>query len=201
MNTRVGALILDFGEVLTRSQPAQILERMASLTGWPVERFLTGYWQHRAAYDGGLAAADYWSRVVEDGDLSDGLLSELVELDIRSWLGYRDTVWELAAEFRARGHQVAMLSNGVPEIIGRVRTERRLEAWFDVVIVSCEVGLCKPDPEIYRLCLERLGVPAAAALFVDDRVENLRAAGGIGLQTLHFRGDESVPVLRQALGL
>ena len=94
-----------------------------------------------------------------------------------------------------------MLSNGVREIIGRVRAGRRLEDWFDVVIVSCEVGCCKPDPAIYQLCLEQLGEPAAQTLFVDDRAENLQAAESIGLQTLQFTGDESVRLLRRLLGL
>ena len=92
-----------------------------------------------------------------------------------------------------------MLSNGVPEIIGRVRAERRLQDWFDVVVVSCEVGSCKPDPSIYQLCLDRLGEPAAQTLFVDDRAENLQAAESVGLQTLQFTGDESVPLLRKLL--
>jgi HAD superfamily hydrolase (TIGR01509 family) len=76
-----------------------------------------------------------------------------------------------------------------------------LDRWFDVVVVSCEVGSCKPGPEIYRVCVERLGVAPDVTLFVDDRIENLQAASRIGLQTLHFTGDASVPKLREALGL
>jgi putative hydrolase of the HAD superfamily len=89
----------------------------------------------------------------------------------------------------------------VVEIVGRLRSERRLERWFDVVVASCEVGRCKPDPEIYRICLERLGLTADATLFVDDRMENLQAARDIGLQTQHFLGDSSVSDLRRALAL
>jgi putative hydrolase of the HAD superfamily len=42
-------------------------------------------------------------------------------------------------------------------------------------------------------------VDAARALFVDDRIENVEAAAGVGLRTLHFTGDESVGVLRELL--
>ncbi len=94
-----------------------------------------------------------------------------------------------------------MLSNGVMEIVDRLRSERRLERWFDVVVASCEVGCCKPDPEIYRICLERLGLAADVTLFVDDRLENIQAARDIGLQTHHFLGDSSVSDLRRALAL
>ena len=87
------------------------------------------------------------------------------------------------------------------EIVDRLRSERRLDQWFDVVVASCEVGSCKPAPEIYRICLERLGVSADAALFVDDRLENIQAARDLGLHALHFLGDASVTDLRRALAL
>jgi putative hydrolase of the HAD superfamily len=196
------ALILDFGEVLTKSQPQAVVERMASLARLPLDQFLARYWQHRAAYDGGIAATEFWRRVLDgSGELREAVVSELIEQDARSWRDYREEVWDIAASFRARGNRTAMLSNGVPEVMSSVRAERSLDTWFDVVIVSCEVGMCKPDPGIYRTCLERLEVPAAHALFVDDRIENLRGAEFVGLQTFHFTGEGSAGRLRGALGL
>lgn len=198
----IRGLILDFGEVLTRAQPAVVVERMPKLARLPLEAFLSRYWQHRRAYDGGLPAADYWQRILEGvPGLPATIVADLIEADFQSWSDYRPDVWQIAQAFRARGGRTAMLSNGVPEIISRVRAQRALDAWFDVVIVSCEVGCCKPDPAIYEICIERLGVPAVASLFVDDRVENLEAAEAAGLRTLHFTGDDSVPLLRGALGL
>jgi HAD superfamily hydrolase (TIGR01509 family) len=82
----------------------------------------------------------------------------------------------------------------------KVRATRSLDQYFDVVVVSYEVGCVKPDPAIYRICLERLGVPASSALFTDDRVVNLEAASCMGFQTLHFTGDESVDALRTRIG-
>jgi HAD superfamily hydrolase (TIGR01509 family) len=70
---------------------------------------------------------------------------------------------------------------------------------FDVVVASCEAGVMKPERRIYEICLERLGTPAAATLFVDDREDNLRGAREVGIRTLHFTGDESVPSLRAAI--
>ena len=52
--------------------------------------------------------------------------------------------------------------------------------------------MCKPAPAIYQTCIERLDVPADTTLFVDDRVENLRGAESVGLQTFHFTGDGSI---------
>jgi putative hydrolase of the HAD superfamily len=196
------ALILDFGEVLTRPQSRDSVERLAALVDLSVDDFVARYWRHRPDYDNGLAVGEYWRRVLERSDAPpEPLLRELIAGDAASWTDYRSEVWDAAARYRARGHRTAMLSNGVPEIIGQVRAERRLEDWFDTVIVSCEVGCCKPDPAIYQLCLDRLAEPAAQTLFVDDRAENLEAAESIGLQTLQFTGDDTLPLLRKLLAV
>ncbi len=57
---------------------------------------------------------------------------------------------------------------------------------FDVIIASAEVGLMKPDPGIYRLALERLGVHASEAVFVDDMPANVDAARAVGMHALRF---------------
>jgi putative hydrolase of the HAD superfamily len=196
----VEGLILDFGEVMTRPQPRAALERMATLARLPFDELVSRYWRHRADYDGGLTGEEYWRRVLEES-LSGEVVADLIDADFQSWSDYRSEVWDIAAAFRARGGRTAVLSNGVAEIVDRLRSERQLERWFDVVVASCEVGRCKPDPEIYRICLERLGLAADATLFVDDRMENLQAAREIGLQTQHFLCDASVPELRRALAL
>jgi putative hydrolase of the HAD superfamily len=195
------ALILDFGEVLTHPQPQRFVDRMALLARLPVDQFVARYWRHRPAYDGGMPVGDYWRHVLDGNDVSESVIADLIEEDALSWRDYRTEMWDIAAAFRARGNRTAFLSNGVSEVMARVRAERSLDSWFDVVIVSCEVGVSKPDPAIYRICLERLGVPAAGALFVDDRLENLRGAESVGLRTYHFTGEGSIGGLRSVLRL
>jgi epoxide hydrolase-like predicted phosphatase len=59
---------------------------------------------------------------------------------------------------------------------------------FDLMVISAELGVAKPDPAIYRFTLERLGVPAGAAVFVDDMPRNLEAAAAVGMRTIIFNG-------------
>ena len=198
----VDALILDFGEVLVYPQPEAVLDRMAGLARLPVTEFTQRYWAHRVAYDSGLPATEYWRRVLGvQGDSIGGgtMIEQLIDADCESWTFYREPLWDLTLAYKAGGGPTAMLSNGVPEIMSRVRQERRLQDYFDAVVVSYEVGVTKPDPAIYSACLDRLGIAASRALFVDDRVVNIKAATALGLQTLHFEGDQSVDVLRRLL--
>lgn len=198
------ALILDFGQVLVRPQPAAIVSDMAALAGFGLDEFHRRYWQHRPGYDRGEPAPQYWRRVLEGSAITvpalDQTIGALIEADARSWTDYREELWTLTRQFRARGGRTAFLSNGVPEMMARVRGERRLDDYFDVVLVSYEVGFTKPDPRIYELCLSRLGVPASAALFVDDRPENVDGARRVGIATVHFQGDTSMDDVRAWVG-
>jgi putative hydrolase of the HAD superfamily len=58
---------------------------------------------------------------------------------------------------------------------------------FEVVVDSAFVGTRKPEPEIYALTLDRLGLPAAACVFVDDLERNVEAARDTGMEGIVFR--------------
>ena len=169
---------------------------MVAQVGAPQNDFRVAYWHHRQQYDAGLPAAEYWRRVLETlGEASRAsehghAIDHLIKADVASWTQYREEMWLLAQSFRSGGGRTAFLSNGGPEAMARIRAERPLERWFDVVVVSCEVGFAKPDPRIYERCLSRLGVEPSHALFVDDRLENIAAAARLGILTFHFASDD-----------
>jgi putative hydrolase of the HAD superfamily len=62
-----------------------------------------------------------------------------------------------------------------------------LDELFDVSVISGEVGLHKPQPEIYALAIEQLGVAAEACVFIDDLRENCEGAEAAGMQALRHR--------------
>jgi putative hydrolase of the HAD superfamily len=191
------ALILDFGGVLSHQQPAGWYRSTAAELGVSEAAFRDAYWRHRMAYDSGLPVAEYWRRVHESvgRPFAPSTLEHLIESDLASWTHYREEVWTMARAFREAGGLTGFLSNSAPEMMARVRADRSPESRFDVVIVSCEVGLAKPDPRIYELALSRLGVAAGQALFVDDREDNIEGAARLGLRTLHFVDDQAVEKL------
>jgi len=197
------ALILDYGEVLSRPQRPGAMALMATLLGVSEPEMHQVYWRYRRDYDLGLPVGEYWAQVGADlgVTIDDHLRSEIIAIDIDSWTDYREETWEIAMQFRQQGGRLAMLSNGVPEIVSRIRAERDLPQLFDVVVISYEVALAKPEPEIYRLTLNRLGVLPGDTLFVDDRPENVDAAASLGIRTMQFTGDGSVEELRRLLGL
>ena len=77
-----------------------------------------------------------------------------------------------------------------------------IEELFDGVVISGEVGLHKPEPEIFRLGAERIGVSPERCVFVDDLRENCEGAEAVGMTAILHRGAEgTVPELERLLGV
>jgi putative hydrolase of the HAD superfamily len=73
---------------------------------------------------------------------------------------------------------------------------------FDGVVISGEVGLRKPEPRIYELGAEAIGLPPAECVFVDDLAGNLKPARELGMATVHHTSaEETIPQLERLLGV
>jgi epoxide hydrolase-like predicted phosphatase len=77
-----------------------------------------------------------------------------------------------------------------------------LEELFDTAVISAEVGLHKPQPEIYRLAAERLVVSPAQCVFVDDLRENCAGAEAVGMTAiLHRDPAETIDRIEELFGI
>lgn len=188
MRVSPSAIIFDYGNVLSQSQPLADTQAMAAILDLPNSKFAEVYWQFRVEYDAAVFdPVAYWSTVAETTSriLSADQISALIEIDSRSWSHPAPILPQWARNIRAAGLRTAILSNmPVP-----VRDYILRCSWlpdFDSKTFSCEVGICKPAPEIYLDCLEKLGVQPSKALFLDDRESNVRAAEALGLHAILF---------------
>jgi HAD superfamily hydrolase (TIGR01509 family) len=64
-------------------------------------------------------------------------------------------------------------------------SDEELQRFFDVVVISAEVGMVKPDPAIYHLTADKLGVSPAECIFIDDRQVYVQAAVNIGMPSIY----------------
>jgi putative hydrolase of the HAD superfamily len=85
------------------------------------------------------------------------------------------------------GARTGLLSNSWGDALAY--DEALLEELFDAWVISSEVGLRKPDPAIYALAAERIGLDPEACVFVDDLPGNLKPARALGMATVLHRGD------------
>ena len=82
-----------------------------------------------------------------------------------------------------------MLSNADNTLMRRLTDEHRIHHLFDDIICSADVGMAKPEPEIYALAARRLGLPPEACVFIDDLETNVQAAREAGMHGVCFRID------------
>lgn len=99
---------------------------------------------------------------------------------------------------RAAGVRTGLISNSW----GTGIYERAPLRIFDATVISGDVGLHKPQPEIYELGAERIGVPPAACVFVDDLRENVAGAEAVGMTAiLHRDPKATIAELERLLGI
>jgi HAD superfamily hydrolase (TIGR01509 family) len=91
-----------------------------------------------------------------------------------------------------KNYKLALLSNAPSVVIREILAEHDLEQYFDNIIVSSEVGMVKPHPDIFTYILGQLSVNASEALFVDDNEKHTKAAEALGIRSIHFRSAEQL---------
>lgn len=96
---------------------------------------------------------------------------------------------ELAATLKNK-YQTMLLSNLTAEMMEDIIKKFAVKNYFHHTIFSNEVGLMKPDPAIFRLANERLGVPTSQTIFIDDSQTNIRVAKTLGFQIILFKNHE-----------
>jgi epoxide hydrolase-like predicted phosphatase len=102
----------------------------------------------------------------------------------------------------ATGHRMALLTNNVREWEPLWRSMLPVDEIFELVVDSAFVGCRKPEPRIYQMTLDGLGLEPGECLFVDDVEVNVEAARDLGLAAVHFRdNDQAIAELRAAVGL
>ena len=130
--------------------------------------------------------------VTEDGSpvVAAGLLQRLF-----AGMAIDEKMVALVADLRAAGLRLGLLSNSWANTY-----PDELLALFDAVVISGEVGLRKPDPVIYGLVLDKLAVPAARSVFVDDAPVNVTAAIDLGMHGIrHEDADRTRAALTELI--
>jgi putative hydrolase of the HAD superfamily len=115
-------------------------------------------------------------------------------------LAHNDEVVSFLRTARETGYRLALLTNNVREWEPRWRPKWPIDELFETVVDSGFVGMRKPDPEIFRLTLRRLELPADVCVFIDDLEHNVVAARECGLHAVHFvDNDQALAEVRSIL--
>ena len=200
--SEIRAVISDFGGVLT-TPLFNAFAHVQEEHGIPLEALGKAMW--RATQERGENPLF----PLERGELSEREFLSILQTALTAEIGREVQMHDFAERYFAQLHpndamvehlrglksshgiRLAMLTNNVREWEPRWRAMLPgIDATFEVIVDSAFVGMRKPDPEIYRLTLDRLGLAPEACAFVDDIELNCDAARDVGLHAVHFRDTE-----------
>lgn len=192
VTTPLKAVIFDFGGVLvrTRSQRLRVQwEQRLGLARGEAEALVFGGESGTAAQCGRITDEAHWQWLNQRLGLSPEDLTRFRE-DFFAEDHLDGVLVAYVDKLRAAGFHLGLLSNA-SDIARRVFSETYgVLPRFDSVTISCEEGVMKPDPRIYRVALERAGALPAEAVFVDDVAANIEGARLVGMLGVHFRSAE-----------
>lgn len=162
---------------------------LVATAGVTDEVFEEHYWAHRHAYDAGaLNGETYWQNVATGAGftLTPERLAAFHHHDALMWANLNAPMLDWARALQQAGIKTAILSNMGDVNLAYMRRHFDWLAAFTCLTWSCELLTAKPDPAIYRHTLDKLGVAAPEALFVDDIAKNIAAARALGIDGIQF---------------
>ncbi len=118
-------------------------------------------------------------------DITGRSRGELEQVFLRTDFAKNEQLLDYIARLK-KTYKIGLISNVASDRIRQnilTKTEQQL---FDTMLMSFEVGVAKPDPQIYQLCCERLGIAASEAVMVDDIEAYCRAAEAIGMSSVVY---------------
>ena len=195
-------VVFDLGGVLLR--PEGPAAELARVLGVDVEAVLVPYWRHRDAYDRGGPAAEFWGALRHDLATAGLVLTdvgddELDDLDASRWARLADGSAALLADLEEAGTPTAVLSNAPASLAGTVR-RADWSRGFTELVFSSDLGLMKPEAEIYAEVERRTARPPAELVFFDDRPANVEGAVQRGWQAHLWTGLLSARYVLTAAG-
>jgi len=192
------AVLWDMGGVLLRNMVPEPRIRLAELYGMSESQLEELVFENpvsKKATIGEAGIEELWEYVREALQLDPQKLAEFV---VTFWSS--DRVDEELVDFIQSlrpNYKIGLLSNSF--IDARQSLSKRFPGLlniFDEIVFSSEVKMAKPDPRIYCLMLDKLGLEPESTIFVDDFRENVEAAHALGIHAIQFRNSRQA---RQAV--
>ncbi len=128
---------------------------------------------------GELTSLEVWAQIGFQGDL------EKIEKEYLDTIELSDGFLDFIKAVRKQ-YKLAIISNDSSRWSKYLREKFNLNQYFDVISISGDLKIQKPDKRIFELTIERLGIKAKDCLYIDDREGNLEAAEKVGMNTIMF---------------
>lgn len=198
----IRAVFFDFGGVIQRTEfqaPRQHLAQRFGMEYDDIDNIVFNSPTAKQATIGAVSVEEHWRAVarrlkVKNSEIK-AIEDEFFGGDVVDW-----EIVEFLRSLRPR-FKTGLISNAWSDMREYLVRMNIADA-FDHLVISAEVGMAKPEMQIYRLALEQAGVKANEAVFVDDVSANIEACEQVGMQGILFKDPQAaMSQLKQTLKL
>lgn len=200
----IKAVVFDYGQVISFPQDPKVMDELSGRIGVEKDKFQTALWSLRGEYDRGtINARDYYKKILSffDIHLDHAKIDELVKIDLESWKNINPETVTLMEDIKKAGYTLGILSNMPHDFLAWARKTIPVFSLPNVSLFSCEVNLVKPEEAIYRKLLSLLNIQCEELVFFDDNIENIKAAGALGIKAILWENPESARKVLISMGL
>ena len=184
-------LVFDFGGVIAEADNEVVftyLERSLSLSRNEVMHVIA---QLRESRIKGVSEEQFWNEYATSTNMTlpEKWIESLNAVQ-QSAIRPNSRMIEMVKRLKAMGYRIALLSN-VQKHQAKIVRDTGLYLYFDPIVLSCEIGVEKPNIEAYQILLQRLHAVPKECIMIDDSPENIQSAQRLGMGTILFQSTDS----------
>jgi len=195
----IKAIILDMGGVVLTSQLGTVLEEIAKKLSIDPKEFGHFYYRYKQELQSGkLKVSDFAKLVQKEFKPTKEIIPIWTDAYLRT-MTLNLPLLNLIENLRNK-YKIGCITN-TTDLHAQLNKERKAFRYFDEVIISCDVGLVKPNKEIFELMLKKLNVKAKDCIFVDDHENHVQAAEKLGMNGIVFRNTSEFIQKLKVLGI
>lgn len=189
MTQNIKAIIFDYGGVLLDWNPRNLYRHYFPNNPESMEQFLTevNFMDWNAQQDKGRPFKEGIAWLVNQHPQYAHLIYAFYDHWEETIVGAIPETIEILKRLKQKGYPLYGLSNWSAETFPMMRKKYDFFDLFDDMVISGKVNMIKPEPEIFNLLLEKIGLPASECLLIDDSDKNISAAQKLEFAAIHYQ--------------
>lgn len=196
MKQQIKALIFDIGGVLQVGGYSKTIYRkhrtlgvhnyVAKKAGVSLDQYFDSIdTTYAKSIEGKIPEKKVLSTISKNLKISEKKLKKLYTQAYKNNFRFNKQLFKQALKFKKKGYKIAILSDQW-HLSKRALMPIKYTKYFDVVVTSCDIGIRKPNPKIYKLALKKLKLSANQIVFIDNQEWNIKPAKKLGMKTVLF---------------
>ena len=186
----IKAIIFDMDGVLVDSEPFHVEIEKQQFNRHKIQVSDIEHQQYL-----GVASDVMWHKIAKNHTLNISL-EELIQQNRTETIRYFSELKEipvmpglvdLLEKLKKKNYRLAVASSSFPEIIELILEKTDLKKYFQIIVSSQEAGKCKPEPDVFLLAAQKLGVKPEDCLVIEDSKNGIRAAKSAKMKCIAYQ--------------